>query len=265
LVNAVIEGDRGKMLDCVKPLRVALVLRAMRHKLWCGLLSVTRYYAFEFAVRCTPRTIEAVYITSSDCSGKTSIIEGLLPMLKYSAKLIEKRHFGPQLASADHSQQNDVPASSRGGSRIGSFALMTKIVQWLAGEWMDQFLKRNNLTLRVSEGSCRSLSFGSKERRNEMPERFAKLASKLLPSADLWIMLEETSDQDRPASHPAQPAEIIRQHKAACCFVKARSIRMISAVDGPIASVTEDVYDAIIDVLTQRSNTRIRRRFHIVS
>jgi hypothetical protein len=265
LADAVLDGDRGKMLDCIKPLRIALVSRAMLHKPLRGLLSMTRYYAFEFAVRCTPRTIEAVCITSSDRTGKTSIIEELLPMLKYSAKLVERRHFGPRLPAPDQSRQSDAPASSRDECRSGSMALMVKIVRWLAREWVSQFLKRNNLTLRVSEGSCRGLFRGPEERRDGMPERFARLASKLLPSADLWILLDEAADQDRPASHPAQPAEVVRHPEAAGCFVKARSICMIPAADRPVASVTEDAYEAIIDVLAQRSIKRIRRRFHIVS
>ena len=32
LANAVVEGDRGKMVDRVKPLRIALALHALRHK-----------------------------------------------------------------------------------------------------------------------------------------------------------------------------------------------------------------------------------------
>lgn len=254
LADAVVEGDRVKMVDRVKPLRMALVLRALRLRPLRGVLAATRYHAFEFMVRCTPRTIEAVCITAPERGGAASIIEGLLPMLQYSAKLVERRRFGPQLSSGRAS-------SPRGETPGGSMALMARIARWVAGEWASQFLKRNNLTLRVSEGRCRGWFIDPKGRRHRMAEVFARLAGKLLPSTDLWISLEGTAEQDRPASHAAQPAETIRQSEAACSFVKARRSCTIQGAGRPIAGVTEDAYAAIIDVLAQRSNERIRRRF----
>jgi len=57
----------------------------------------------------------------------------------------------------------------------------------------------------------------------------------------------------------------LRKHsgnsKPAAPFVKTRNRYVILGVGKPAASVTEDAYSAIIDMLVQRTDRRLKNRF----
>ena len=69
LVDSVVNGDRQAMLSCVKPLRVSLTWRALLHSPFRSVSAIARYHVREFIVRCTPTTLETIFISGLDKVG----------------------------------------------------------------------------------------------------------------------------------------------------------------------------------------------------
>jgi thymidylate kinase len=252
-VDSVIAGDRGRMLGCVSSLRASLVLRYLLRNPIRGVLGVARYYAREFIVRCTSKTLETVCIAGPDGCCKTTIIDGLMPLLRYSAKLVERRQSGPQLTLGRELLERNASADSRAEARSGPPASMAKIAPWLLEEWLSQFRKKDNLTLRIIESSCYNMFIDSGRRREGIPRWFARLIGLLIPSPDLCILL------DAPAE--VLPTETPGQHKAYRSVMKTRTRYIILDAGRPPASVTEEAYAAIMDTLVQRTERQLRNRF----
>jgi hypothetical protein len=62
-------------------------------------------------------------------------------------------------------------------------------------------------------------------------------------------------------NHEVLSAQTLRQLEACRSFVKTRNRYVILGVGKPAASVTEDAYSAIIDMLVQRTDRRLKNRF----
>jgi hypothetical protein len=255
LVDSVIAGDRQKSLDCVRPLRIALVLRGLwRRPLRCLFASVG-YHAGEVAVRCTPKTLETICLLGADERGTAEMAGNLAALLKYSAKLVECRHFGPV---------NRLPAESlnpvAGSGILGSLASMARIVIEAAKEWPRLFRKRDNLTLRISQCCRYPLALGPQMRREEMSWRFTQFVWKLLPSPDLWILLDTTADK-LLSSNPGQTREIAeRMLESYRSFARTRKNCIVLDAGKPDGAVTEEAYAAIIAALARRTQSSMQGR-----
>lgn len=261
LVDSVIGGDRGKILSCVSSLRVSLVLRNLLRGPVHSILGVARYYAYEVVVRCTPKTLEAVRISDPDGCCKATIIDSLMPLLRYSAKLVERRHFAPQFTLEHEPLEKNVRANPRAGAICVPSVSMAKIARWLLEEWLSQFRKRQNLTLRIIESSYYDLLIDSGDRRNGIPRWFARLIGKLFPSPDLWILLDVSAKTMQSISREFLSAGTLKQREAYRSFVKTRKRYIILDAEKPPASVAEEAYAAIIDTLALRTARQLRNRF----
>jgi hypothetical protein len=260
LVASVIDGDRQRILSCVRPLRVSLARRSLLHRPLRSVLSVARYYMREFGVRCTPATLESVCILGCDGRARTTIIESLIPMLRNSATTVERYQFGPQLFTMQASIGNAI-AESDTEDRSTSLVPLATIFKRIAGEWIGQFKKRNNLTLRIGTSSYYDLLFDSQEHRLRMPSLFARVVGHLLPAIDLLIVLDETEQGMQLGSHQAPFAEGAGRNETRPDFAKVRDRRVIPKACGPSPSVVEEVYAEIIDMLAQRTKSKLKSHF----
>lgn len=250
LVDAVIGGDRKKILGCVGPLRASLTLRSLTHRPMSDSLAITLYFAREIEVRFSPRNVETVCILGLDGGGKTMLVESLVPLLRALAKGVQTRIFErrfPGTRSTD----------SSGQAKEGYFSSMAKALACLLDEWLSQFTGKKSLTLRICGGSCQELWIDPAKRGYNGPEWFARLAIKLSPSPDLWILLDPTMGAE--GGEPT--AQAARQLEAYRSFVRSRKQHIILNAGNPAASLTEDLYAAIIDMLVQRTNSKLRSRF----
>lgn len=259
-VDAVISGDRQKALDCVRPLRSALVLRSLRHRPLRSALASARYHAREFAVRCTPTTLETVCLLGADECGKRAMIGNLVPLLKYSAKTVESHHFGPVDPLQTASSNSAASADSQSGF-FASLAFMAKIVLEATKAWPKLFRKRDNLTLRVSN-SCRyNPAFGRKQRQEELSCKFTQFVWKLLPPPDLWILLDPGADR-MLSGNPGLPREKVeRLLEFYRSFVKTRKSYIILDAGKPDGALLEEAYAAIIAALARRTQSALQSRF----
>ena len=257
LVDAVIAGDRKKILGCVGPLRVSVTLRGLMRRPMRGSWAAVLYFAREIAVRFSPRNVETVCILGLNGEDKTMLVESLAPLLQASAKEVEARILRPRFHGARKSWCKTRTDDFSGQSKDGYFSSMAKVLVWLFDDWLRQFIGKKNLTLRICGCSCQDLLIDPAECGYNGPVWFARLASRFSPSPDLWILLDPATRTEGLELS----AQTVRQLEAYRSFVKASKQHIILNAGKPAADLTEDAYTAMIDMLAQRTNSKLRNRF----
>jgi hypothetical protein len=260
LVDSVIDGERRKILKCVPLLRTSLLLQNLRHRPVQGILAIVKHYMGEFAIRFSPKTLETVCVLDPAGDCQTAIIESLMPLLQSVAKVIENRQTRSWLFFRRTSSQTsgvvDHCAKNFGCSPIA----MANVIVWLIKEWLSLFKEKKNLTLRI----CDSFYYGllidyNRGSQYGLPRWFMRLAGKLLPSYNLWILL----DQPVKVSHSGKPQlsqeEAFNSFKVYQVFVKSRGKYAILDARKPTTEVTEEVYAVIINMLAQRTTMQLMK------
>jgi hypothetical protein len=137
---------------------------------------------------------------------------------------------------------------------------MAKIVLWLLQEWLGQFIGKKNCTLRLFVNYYHDLLFDPKRYNYRGPMWFARLIGRLTPSPDLWILLDPAAERMQSMNHEVLPAQKLSQLEACCSFVKTRNRYVVLDAGKPAASVTEEAYSAVIDMLARRADKLIKNR-----
>jgi hypothetical protein len=258
LVDSVICNDRPMILGCIKPLRFSLALRSLRHHPVRSFLAVVRHYAGVFAFRYSPQALETVCVFGLD---GCEMINNLLPLLHSAAVVVEKRHIGQWQLFGSKLGKTASSADSRTVAPSGAMASITNVILRLADEWLSQFKEKKNLTLCICDDSCHDLLIEPKKYGYDGPMWFARLVGKLFPSPDLWILLDPFGGGLQFRSGEVPSAETLRQLEACWAFVKTRKKFVILDASKPVATVTEEAYAAVIEILAERTDRRLRRRF----
>jgi hypothetical protein len=261
LVDSVIGGDRRKVLGCVRPLRASLALRSLLRRPAHTVLAIVRHYTNEFAFRFSPKTLETAYILGPDGCRKSTLIETLIPLLRSAAVVVEKEHSRIKLSLVRESSGMTQGAEFQAQAPRSSLVSIAKVVAWLLDEWLNQFLGRRNLTLRIIESCWCDLLAAPERSGYGGPKWFARFVGKLFPSPDLWVMLDPQTDNLQTTNPEVQPAEIRRQLDVYRAFVKTRRRYVILDASQPADRVTESAYAAIIDTLAQRADKTLKNRF----
>jgi hypothetical protein len=258
LVDSVIGGDRGRILGCVRSLRVSLALRSLLHRPVSSILAVVRHYTNELAVRFSRETLETVCILGPDGCRKTTMIEALMPMLRSSAAEVEEHHYTPLLLVKDKSRGQFTSTDSSAERQAAS---MAKVALWLLDEWLRQFIGKRNLTLRICESGCYELSIDRQRYQYGGPMWFARLVGKLSPSPDMWILLDSATDVYQSGSQQIPHPITSAQFAAYCSFAKTRKRCVILDANQSVSRVAEGAYCAIVDMLAERAERQLKNRF----
>jgi len=244
LVDAAIEGNRGKLLGCIRPARIAMSLRNLGRKPFYSLFAIVRHYSIVLGVRHSRRTLETICVLGPDVSAKSATIEALVPMLRYVA---------PELVvnSGD---------DSWAGASTGPVTSMVKIVALLVKDWRSQYAGRRNLTLRIRSDCFQDLLFNPQRNGYDGPIWFARLMGRFFPSPDLWILLEPVAGAVQFSNGATSSLLNLKSMEACRAFVKTRKAHAILSAAQSTVDIAEGAYAAIIDALAQRANKSIRRR-----
>jgi hypothetical protein len=260
LVDSVIDGDYRKVLDCVGSLRASLVVRSLLHMPYRSISAMARHYAMEFSALYLPESLETVCILGTEGSGKARLIESLIPILQFSAKVVEKRPAKLRLTLGRQPGNMAERADPRAGVPSGSLVSMANVVLWQLEEWVSQFIRTRNLLLRIYEGYYHDLLINPKTYRYGGPMWFARFVGKLFPLPDLWVMLDPQTDNLQTTNPEVQPTEIRKQLDVYRAFVKTRKRYIILDASLPADQVTESAYAAIIDTLAKRADKTLKNR-----
>ena len=259
LVDAVIAGDRPKMLSCVRPMRISLGLRSLMRRPFRSVRAVAAHYWREFAIRCLPSTLETVCISAPEGLSKAEVVDRLIPMLKTSAKFVQKRDLGRTIFPSSRLHHESAKAAGRAQAPLNSIASMRNVCLWLVREWLSKFERRENLTLRIEESHPIDLVIDPESYRYGGPMWFARLGCKFYPLPELWILLEnQVRGGDSIDSEPI-PKRSVNQLESICTSVKLKSRCVVFDASRPADFLAEEVYRAIIDALDQRTAERLKR------
>jgi hypothetical protein len=261
LVDAVTGDDQKKILNCVRPLRATVTLRSLLHGPVHGFWAAALYFAREIAVRFSPKSVETVCILGLDAGGKARHIEGLTPLLQASAKEVETRLFDTRLPLERDSHRVTPCNGLQAQTSDGPLPSMANSIRWLLEEWKNRFLGKKNLTLRLSGYACYDPFIDPENYGYRGLERGARFISRFFPSHDLWILLDAAMDGRKSKDGEALPAEALRRLEAYRAFVKTKKKYVILNASQPAARVTEEAYVAIIDMLAQRADRQLKKRF----
>jgi hypothetical protein len=138
---------------------------------------------------------------------------------------------------------------------------MARIVLDAAKEWPRLFRKRDNLTLRVCESSSYPQAFGFECRGDESAWRFTQFVWKLLPSPDLWILLDTTIDRMLSGNPSLTREDAERKLESYRSFARTRKNCIVLDASRPVDTVAEEAYAAIINALVRRTQIRLKKRF----
>jgi hypothetical protein len=242
LVDSVIDGDRRKIVDCVRPLRASLILRNLMQKPLRSTIAILRHYMGEITFRFSPRTLETVcFLDPCDC-GKSRIIESVMPMMRTLALAVELR-----------------PIQIDSSERTEASIQRTRLVLWLAKEWISRFAEKKNLTLRICTSRNYNLLLDNDSDSNGMTKWLTLFVQKLLPHHDLWILLDPAVDALNSESR--QVVGTIEHLEAYRTFVRTRKSYVILDANKPVAVLAEDAYAAIVDALARRTVKKLNKRF----
>jgi hypothetical protein len=261
LVDSVIDGDRQNVLDCVGSLRASLVVRSLLRMPYRSISAIARHYTMEFSALYLPESLESVCILGTEGSGKTRLIESLIPILQSSAKVVENRPAKLLLTLGRPPGNMAESADPRAGVPSGPLVSMANVVLWQLEEWVSQFRRTRNLLLRICEGYYHDLLIDPKKYSYSGPMWFARLVGALLPTHDLWILLDPSSDGMQSEIQQGALAKTHAQLEAYRSFVRTRKRYVILDASCPAANVREGAYTAIIDTLADRAERKLKNRF----
>jgi hypothetical protein len=138
---------------------------------------------------------------------------------------------------------------------------MAMVVLCLVDEWVGRFSGRKNLTLRIWESCYHDLLIAPQRYRYGGPRLFARLAAKLLPATDLWILLDPAIIGTESKGQEVPSADTLNQLEACRAFVKTRKSYVILDALEPIDRIAEGAYSSIIEMLAQRAERELKHRF----
>jgi hypothetical protein len=261
LVDSVIDGDQRKIIECIRPIRISLVLRSLLLRPVRSIMAIARHYSREIMVRFSPKTTETVCFLGSNGGGKSMLIETLMPILQSSAKFVQRYPLEPRFPFVRKSSGMTLSPDVHAQIPSRHFESMTKIVLWLLEEWLYQFIGKENLTLRLSESCWYDLLAAPERYRYGGPMWFVRLVGKLFPSPELWILLDPATEGLQSSGEEVPPAEAQSLLEAYRAFVKTKRNYFILDASLPADQVTESAYAAIIDTLAQRADKTLKNRF----
>lgn len=260
LVDSVIDGDRRKVLDCVRPLRTSLAVRSLLRRPVRSLLAIVRHYTNEIAFRFSSETLETLSILSPNGSVRANVVDSLVSMLRSSAT-VEKQHL-PQPSTLEQQAPEAVPdASFETVVPMNRLLSMAMAVFWLVGAWTKRLSARRHLTLHLWQTCYADVLIAPRKFRYAGPMWFARLTGRLFPASDLWVLLDPGNGDCQSSGREAPQAETRRELEAYRAFVKTRKRYVILDAVQPTDRVTEYAYDAIIATLAQITNEKLKRRF----
>jgi len=261
LADSVIEGDRRKILSCIRPLRIALLQHSMLNSPFCNSSAIVRHYICEFSFRHSTHTRETVAIlTSGDCDDPL-ISEALLPRLQSVAVVVEKRVFGPQMLSESATLGLVHRTKSRADASSGTFTFVAKAAIWMMKEWLSRLAGKKNLTLLIYEGGYYNQLVSNHRRQQGYWAWFARRVGKLALSPILCILLAIDADrlQSRESANISEATK--GKGKSIGALVKIKMNCTALDANLPVERITEKAYTAIINVLAMRAECRLRKRF----
>ena len=258
VVESVIQDDRPRLASLLKPLHRELAKRAIVRAPAHAATRVIRHYVCEVQARYSRKQLTTVALMGVDGSGKSRVITGLQTRLSHAARKLEFRHLRPRLLFGRKGTQGVVVTDPHAKPPRSSLTSIAKVVAWLAEEWIGQFIRRRQITLRISDRFYHDLLVDPIRYRYGGPMWLARLVGLLMPEPDLWLLLDAPVEVVRARKQEVSEKETARQLDAYRSFIKTRKHYAIIDASQPVDTVIGHANAAIIDTLVRRFRGRIK-------
>jgi len=201
-----------------------------------------------------------VVILGPDGSGKSSVIDKIIPDLAPAFRKTQYIHLRPSLGRENTGRNTPVDAPHSRRAR-GRFASVVKVFYLLFDYCVGYLLRIRPMLVRstfvVFDRYYHDLMVDPKRYRFSGPLWFARSVAGLVPKPDVTILLDAPADliQARKKEVPLKETE--RQREEYLRLVGEMQNGIVIDASQPLESVVTDVNKAILDVMSERTRRRL--------
>lgn len=258
MVKAVTEDDKNQLIKILPKLRRKLLLRSLLTKPLQTIKAIFKHYYYESIIRFTPYYLDAVCILGPDGSGKSSVLEKVVPKLTNTTKVIETMHLKPKFFFRARSSYVGPVTNPHAKPPRSMFTSSLKFFIWLLEGLIDRhFHHRKSLTLRIYDRYYHDLLVDPRRYRYGGPMWLARLVGKIIPKPDLFILLDAPPEVLQSRKREVSMEETARQRKAYLDLVGGMKNGVVVDASKPLDEVVSDVNEIILDFMAERTRKRM--------
>lgn len=198
-------------------------------------------------------------IMGTDGSGKSSVIDGLVPQLNAAPLTVHHFHFRPGLVN--RLRKSGIPdnrsTDPHGLSAYNGLLSVAKLVFL----WMDYTLgymakvhpclRRKDLV--IFDRYYHDLLVDPARYRYAGPVWLSRLLGKAIPTPDLWILLDAPPELVQSRKQELSADETMRQREAYLELLRSKENGVVIDAAQPLDAVIKEVTAQILDVAVRRS------------
>lgn len=186
-----------------------------------------------------------VVILGPDGAGKSSVIQGLMSRLCQEKCAVKVRHLKPRIVLAQRGEPGAINVDPHSKPPRSAITSIAKIVIWLMEEWYAHLFQDRPGTLLICDRYYHDLLVDSIRYRYGGPQWMARLAGKLMPQPQLWVLLDAPAEVLQARKQEVSPAESARQRQAYLAFIRKQRQYAIVDASQSLDRVIADVEQAI--------------------
>ena len=200
-----------------------------------------------------------VVFLGPDGSGKSSVIERIIPDLEPAFRNTQYMHLRPGLG---RSNKNGKPVvDPHGKPARGWFSSIAKIVYLFCDYTFGYLLKVRPMLVRstfvVFDRYYHDLLVDPKRYRYGGPMWLACLVGKIIPKPDLCILLDAPAEVLQARKQEVPMEETARQRKAYLELVRGMESGVVIDASQPLDKVVAEVNSVVLDFMAERTRKRI--------
>lgn len=256
LMDSVSKDERNALYKILPKIRARILFNYLSNTPIKTSITLANYYRLELKIRFTSCPITNIVFLGPDGSGKSSVIDNVIPCLKNTTKIISLNHLKPTLNKRG-STKGMVVTDPHALPPRSAWVSCLKLGYWLLLYWYDLFFDgHKNLTLKIWDRYCYDVLVDPKRYRYGGSMTFARWIAKLAPKPDLVILLDALPEILYARKQEVPFAEAARQREAYLALVNAMDNGVVIDATQPLNKVIQDTCNSIVERLVNRVKQR---------
>lgn len=255
-----VEGRPADSANWTKQVGRAVRWQALRHDTWNTVLRWLRFWRAEVRLRLRPPVPWVVFL-GPDGSGKSSIVAALKLRLAAGFSGVSTHHWRPRFLLSSRGggyPATDPHGTPPRGTLASSLKLAFLLLDWTLGYWGYLIHLRAKGYLVLFDRNYHDLLVDMRRYRYGGPRWMARLVGRLVPRADLLILLDAPPEIFQARKQEVPLEETSRQREAYLGLTNAFDERCVLDASKPLADVLDDAERAIGEYLSRRTVCGLR-------